>query len=183
MRGYFGIGIDGVSKEGNMGNLIRTAHAFGAAFAFAVKPERHILTGATVTKNFADTSKSAGNIPFYEYDNTADIHLPKGCVLVGVELDRDAVDLPEFRHPSKCVYVLGSERNSLSDEVKAACKHMIRIPTKFSLNVATAGAIIMYDRMRMHGGFRERAVIVGGEPLEKPAHVRGGPIRRREDLP
>ncbi len=38
MRGYFSIGIDGVTKTGNMGNLIRTAHGFGAAFAFSIKP-------------------------------------------------------------------------------------------------------------------------------------------------
>ncbi len=36
MRGYFSIGIEGVSKAGNMGNLIRTAHGFGAAFVFTI---------------------------------------------------------------------------------------------------------------------------------------------------
>ncbi len=35
-RGYFGIGAEGVSKSANMGALLRTAHAFGAAFCFTV---------------------------------------------------------------------------------------------------------------------------------------------------
>ena len=29
-RGYFGIGVEGVSKSANVGALLRTAHAFGA---------------------------------------------------------------------------------------------------------------------------------------------------------
>ena len=35
-RGYFGIGVEGVSKSANVGALLRTAHAFGAAFCFTV---------------------------------------------------------------------------------------------------------------------------------------------------
>ena len=36
MKGYFGIGVEGISKAMNLGSLLRTAHAFGASFAFAV---------------------------------------------------------------------------------------------------------------------------------------------------
>ena len=36
MRGYFGIGAEGISKPMNLGNLIRSAHAFGASFVFLV---------------------------------------------------------------------------------------------------------------------------------------------------
>ncbi len=64
MRGYFGKGIDGASKYGNMGNLIRTAHAFGAHFAFAVRPKVIAHTGELVTQDFVDTSKSHLNLPF-----------------------------------------------------------------------------------------------------------------------
>ena len=35
-RGYFGIGTEGISKSANMGALMRTAHAFGAAFCFSI---------------------------------------------------------------------------------------------------------------------------------------------------
>ena len=34
MRGYFGFGAEGISKPMNMGNLVRSAHAFGAKFIF-----------------------------------------------------------------------------------------------------------------------------------------------------
>jgi len=35
-RGYFGIGVEGISKPMNAGNLFRTAHAFGASFVFTI---------------------------------------------------------------------------------------------------------------------------------------------------
>ena len=36
MRGYFGVGADGISKAMNLGNLLRIAHAFGASFFFTL---------------------------------------------------------------------------------------------------------------------------------------------------
>jgi tRNA G18 (ribose-2'-O)-methylase SpoU len=35
-RGYFTIGIEGASKAVNFGNLLRSAHAFGASFVFTI---------------------------------------------------------------------------------------------------------------------------------------------------
>ena len=39
MRGYFGVGLEQSSKPMNAGNLVRTAHAFGASFLFTVNAE------------------------------------------------------------------------------------------------------------------------------------------------
>ena len=55
------------------------------------------------------------------------------------------------------------------------CDHVIRIPTAFCINVATAGAIVMYDRIRMFGGFAGRPVRPGG-PEEMPVSTFGGPL-------
>ena len=38
MRGYFGVGVDGISKPMNLGNLVRIAHAFDASFFFSIAP-------------------------------------------------------------------------------------------------------------------------------------------------
>lgn len=181
MRGYFAIGIEGVSKAGNIGNLMRTAHGFGAAFVFAIGSRigeggRKVRSPA---KAFSDTARTADQVPFWEYDSLDELTLPHGCRLVGVELDDGAVDLPSFRHPPKAAYILGSERYSLSAGVRARCDHVIKIPTRFSLNVATAGAIVMYDRLLCHGRFAERPVGTGQEPASPPEHVRGQPKARR----
>ncbi|WCL54453.1 RNA methyltransferase [Gimibacter soli] len=182
MRGYFGIGIEGASKEGNIGNLIRTGHAFGAAFAFAVRPKVRADTGEPVTVPFTDTSKSWQQIPFYSFDTLDDVPMPQGCQLVGIEMTDESVALPEFRHPTQAIYILGGERTSLSPETVARCSALIRIPTAFSLNVATAGAIVMYDRARLLGGFAERPVMTGQPVEDRGAHVHGGRIVREDGV-
>jgi len=179
MRGYFGIGIDNASKKGNMGNLVRTAHAFGASFAFAVKPKIMAHNGEMVTQDFTDTSKSHLNIPFFNYMTVDEVEIPQGCKLIGIEITEDSIDLPSFKHPLQAVYVLGGERSSLSPEMLARCDQVIKIPTKFCLNVATAGAIVMYDRHRVLGGYPERPVVAGRVPEPKKPHVHGGARNRR----
>ncbi len=173
MRGYFGIGVERFSKPANAGNLFRTAHAFGAGFLFTIASD---ITPGNIP---SDTSESWREVPFYSFASPASMELPKGCLLVGVELSDEAVELPSFRHPRAAAYVLGAERYSLSPELAERCHHMVRIPTRFSLNVATAGAIVMYDRLCALGRFAGRPVAVGGAPLEPPPHVRGAPLRRR----
>ncbi len=152
-RGYFGIGVEGVSKGENVGALLRTAHAFGAAFCFSVgagwdaRAARH-----------ADTAETPTHVPLWRFPDLAALELPQGCVLVGVELLDDAIDLPSFRHPLNAAYVLGPERAGLSPALLARCRHVVRVPTRFALNLAVAGALVLYDRLLQHGRFAERPV-------------------------
>ena len=37
MRGYFAVGVEGISKARNLGAVMRTAHAFGGSFVFTVE--------------------------------------------------------------------------------------------------------------------------------------------------
>jgi tRNA G18 (ribose-2'-O)-methylase SpoU len=173
MRGYFGIGAEGISKPMNLGNLIRSAHAFGASFVFLVDPH-HTISGAP-----SDTSNAQAQLPFYRFDAAQQLVLPKGCALIGVELLDEAVDLPSFRHPLNAAYVFGPERSSLSPAMVARCAHVVRIPTRFCINLAAAGAIVMYDRMLSLGRFAPRPVRSGGPTEALRAHVHGKVITRR----
>jgi tRNA G18 (ribose-2'-O)-methylase SpoU len=173
MRGFFGIGVEGLSKPMNAGNLFRSAHAFGASFLFTVGAEYKRRRG-----KLADTSDAPGEVPFYEFDTIAALDLPVGCRLVGVELTDEAEELPSFRHPRQAAYVLGPERGSLSPEMLARCAFTVKIPTKFCINVATAGAIVMYDRTASLGRFASRPVMEGGEAIPPVPHVVGGPVIR-----
>lgn len=141
-RGYFAVGAERISKSLNLGNIMRSAHAFGASFTFTVGATYQALEAR------ADTSKGQWRLPHYNWSNLDDIAMPAGCKLVGVELTPDAIDLPRFRHPTRAAYVLGPERGSLSPELVARCDHIIRIPTRFCVNVAIAAAIVMYDRVQ-----------------------------------
>lgn len=175
MRGFFGVGVEGISKSMNLGNLMRTAHAFGASFFVALNAD--IKLGIA---RHADTAASTRAMPFYAFDGFDDLVLPKGCGIVGVEFAEDAVMLPSFRHPPQALYVLGSERGELSPKLQNACTYMVKIPTAFCLNVATAGAIVLYDRLISHGRFAERPLASGGPRSEPPPrHVWGKPIARK----
>jgi tRNA G18 (ribose-2'-O)-methylase SpoU len=172
-RGFFAIVIEGASKAVNLGNLLRSAHAFGASFAFTIGADPRVMD------TIADTSRAPSHLPLYHWKSVDELHLPRGCRLVGIELVEDAIELPAFAHPLQAAYVLGPERGVLSPELIARCAHLVRIPTAFSLNVATAGAIVMYDRLRALGRFGSRPVATGGAPEVMTEHVQGAPRRRR----
>jgi tRNA(Leu) C34 or U34 (ribose-2'-O)-methylase TrmL len=120
MRGYFAMGVEGISKPMNLGNLLRSAHAFGASFFFTIAP-----TFQSREVRQSDTSDAAKHLPLYTYDSVAELQLPRGCTLVGVELTEDAVELPSFHHPTAAAYVLGPERGSLSPALAARCDDLL----------------------------------------------------------
>lgn len=177
MRGYFAIGVERISKQMNLGNLVRSAHGFGASFVFTV--------GSTylAAEAKSDTSKATTHVPLYHWPDIDAMQLPVGCQLVGVELLEDAVDLPSFRHPLNAAYVLGPEKGSLSDELVEKCDHIVKIPTAFCVNVAMAGAIVMYDRIRSLGRFAERPVGTGGPETELPPPKHGSGSAQRRKIP
>ncbi len=160
----------------NLGNLMRSAHAFGASFFFVVAP-----VVPTHKARHADTSDSPNHLPLYTYDTVDDLVLPKGCALVGVEFTPEAVELPSFYHPSAAAYVLGPERGALSAAMTARCGHMVKIPTKFCINLGVAGAILMYDRQVSRGNFPRRPVNPRGPAESAPRHVRGAQLIRRQE--
>ncbi len=175
MRGYFGIGVEGISKPMNVGNLFRTAHAFGASFVFAIAPAVNLRDLYR-----SDTSQTAEHVPLHLYDDVASLTLPKGCALVGVELLDEAVVLPSFKHPPRAAYVFGPERGSLSAELLERCDLTTKIPTKFSVNIGVAGAIVMYDRNKVTGRYPLRPQHVGAMAESAVLHIHGKQkIRRR----
>jgi tRNA G18 (ribose-2'-O)-methylase SpoU len=150
MRGYFAIGAERISKPMNLGNLLRSAHAFGAKFFFTIGAHPRAFEAKS------DTSKAAFHLPVYHWATADEMVLPLRCKLVGVEMMEGAADLPSFRHPLHAAYVLGPELGMLSETLLSRCDHVVKIPTAFCINVAMAGAIVMYDRVRSLGSFPDR---------------------------
>lgn len=166
-RGFFGIGVEGIHKPQNVGNLVRSAHAFGASFFFTINPATDVH-GIKQT----DTSGAFDHVPYYEYDSVSTLDIPRGCQLVAVEFLEDAIELPSFRHPSSAAYVLGPEMGNVSPQMLARCDHVIKIPMQFCINVGVAGALVMYDRLISLGKFAPRPVRSGGptEGIQAPLH-------------
>ena len=174
MRGYFGVGVEGISKPMNAGNLFRSAHAFGARFIFTINAQ------LTSDPKKADPSNTLEQLPFFCFKSVREMRLPEGCSLVGVEMTEGAVNLPSFRHPRNAAYILGMERGSISPELLEYCDYIVKIPTRFSLNLATAGAIVMYDRLISVKQYGARPVVPSGPIQPLPKHEFGKPIWRKK---
>jgi tRNA G18 (ribose-2'-O)-methylase SpoU len=145
-RGYFGIGIVRGKSADNVGGLWRSAHAFGASLIFTVeyRPPREPT----------DTTRASRHVPLVMFSDLEALMIgrPYGGQLVAVE-NGDHPErrlLPEFKHPERALYVLGSEDRGLGPAVLDICAAdggVVEIPSSLCLNVATAGSIVMYDRI------------------------------------
>lgn len=83
----------------------------------------------------------------------------EGFTLVGSVVDvPEAIPIDQFVPPAKTALVIGSERNGLTPEMRAACQHLVTIPTygfADSLNLGTATAIMvrhLAETYRQQGG-------------------------------
>ena|SRR5271166_6125140 len=139
--GFIGIGIENGKTVPNLGTLWRSAEILGASFIFTA--------GRRYKKQSSDTLKSWRRLPLYDYANFDDLyaHLPYDCQLVGVELDPRAVPIASFVHPKRCVYLLGAEDNGLTREARDRCHKLLQLPGETSLNVASCGTVVLYDRI------------------------------------
>ncbi len=139
---FFGIGIQNGKTPENLGVLWRTAQNLGASFIFTI--------GKRYATQASDTHNAVKSIPYYHYKNFNDFyeHLPKGVRVVAIEKTDSAHDLETFSHPKRCVYLLGAEDNGLTNEAMERSHFLVKFNSQFSLNVAVAGSIVLYDRSR-----------------------------------
>jgi len=139
-QGFFGIGIQNGKTPENLGVLWRSAQNMGASYIFTI--------GNRYAKQACDTHKAVGAMPYFHYESFNDFYsnLPKGAMLVGVELDEESEDLETFSHPRRCVYLLGAEDYGLSKLAKEKSHFLVKFKSILSLNVSVAGSIVMYDR-------------------------------------
>ena len=144
--GYFGIGILNAENEQNIGTLWRSAYILGASFIFTI--------GAKYKKQSTDVVKAWSKIPLYSYIDFDDFysHIPHDCKVVAVEMDERAMDICEYEHPLRCIYLLGCESAGMGKNVMDRCHDKIFLPGHYSLNVAVAGSVVIYDRYSKIGG-------------------------------
>ncbi|MDX6506417.1 MAG: methyltransferase, TrmH family [Gaiellaceae bacterium] len=130
-----------LADPGNVGTLIRTADAFGAAVALS--------DGCADPTSPKALRASAGSIwrvplgPFVARDDS--IRARVALVAHGGE-PLGSVDLS-----GRVAFLLGSERDGLPVEVDRDVDASIPIAGAESLNVAAAGAIALYERARQIG--------------------------------
>lgn len=136
--------LDGVSDPANVGAIVRTANAagyteiycIGCADPFSPKSVRASMSGAFFVRFMAGSAEEA-------------LSALRGVPLLAADMDGENVF--SFRPPEKFCLCIGNEGNGLSDEVKRAADHTVKIPMGAhteSLNAAVSAGILMYELKR-----------------------------------
>ena len=139
--------LDGVQDPGNVGTILRTADAFGAAV--------FLLSGCADLYN-PKTVRAGMGIHFRReiyrctLPELTALLTAAGLPLYGAALREDTADVREL-DLSRCAMAVGSEGRGLSAEVLAACEKTVRIPMNKrceSLNAASAAAVLLWEAAR-----------------------------------
>jgi 23S rRNA (guanosine2251-2'-O)-methyltransferase len=141
--------LDGVEDPHNLGAIVRTAHAAGAAAV--VLPERR---AAGLTETVAKAAAGAlEHLPVVRAGNSAKVLetlKQKGFWIYGVdERGEQLYSDQEYLQPT--AFVLGGEGHGLHQNVKNHCDVLVRIPMAgaiASLNVSVAGGVVLFDWLR-----------------------------------
>jgi 23S rRNA (guanosine2251-2'-O)-methyltransferase len=144
--------LDNVRSMYNVGAFFRTAD--GAAL------ERLYLSGITARPPKKQLSKTAlgaeDRVPWTGVDDALEtvgrLHA-MGYEIAAIETSTHAVDIFDWRPRFPVCVLFGHEVDGLSRFLLDVCDTHVRIPMlglKHSLNVASAGAIVMYELLRKY---------------------------------
>ncbi|WP_416187579.1 TrmH family RNA methyltransferase [Clostridium perfringens] len=140
--------VDKVQDPGNMGTIIRTAHAVGAAGIVMTKGTVDIYNDKTLRS----TMGSIFYIPIVEDDSLDFVKSLKkeGYKLVVSSL-QGKNNFFEENLQGKVMIAVGNEGNGVSEEVYDIADIKVKIPMPGeaeSLNVAVATSIMIYEKIR-----------------------------------
>jgi TrmH family RNA methyltransferase len=137
-----GLALWRVADPGNVGTLIRSADALGPCFICLSDG----CADPTGPKALRAAMGALFRVPLGDFDEVPGRRI--GLVAHG------GFPLAEVDLAGPVSFVLGAEREGLPNEVAAACDTLATIPLApgaESLNVATAGAVVLYERSRRAG--------------------------------
>ena len=134
--------LDGVQDPGNVGTVIRAAHAFGAGVALS-RGTADLYNSKTVRA----TMGSLFHAPVArELDATEFLGEAHAAGFSSAAAMPTGGSTPSELPTGKLVLAVGSEGAGLSEEVSAACSARVTIPTlASSLNAAVAASILLYE--------------------------------------
>ena len=144
--------LDNVRSLYNVGAFFRAADGVGAS--------RLYLSGITGRPPKRAISKTAlGAEETVAWEHTWD-PLPlverlraQGVELAAIETSLRAVDLFDWKPRFPVCLVFGHEVDGIRPEIAEACDTHVRVPmlgVKHSLNVATAGGVVLYELLRKY---------------------------------
>ena len=127
-----------VSDPGNVGTLIRTAEAFGAAVALSDG-----CADPTSPKALRASAGSIWRVPVGSYERKTVAEAKRVALVAHGGEPLSSVDLS-----GRVVFLLGAEREGLPAAVERDVDAWIPTTGVESLNVAISGALALYERLR-----------------------------------
>ena len=132
------------ADPGNLGTILRTADAVGAAGIILLEGGVDAYHPTAVRAGLgAHFWLPLAQASFNEFTAWAKA---QGIQLCGTSA-RGGVDYREARYPRPLALLLGSEREGLSAEQRAACDQLVTLPIRgraTSLNLAVAAGVLLY---------------------------------------
>ncbi len=144
--------LDNVRSLYNVGSFFRTADA--------VRAQSIVLSGITPTPEdprIAKTALGAERSVAWSASGSAtaaaDDLRARGFEIAAIETSLHAVDLFDWRPRFPVCIVFGHEVDGIAPALLERCDVHVRIPalgTKGSINVATAGGVVLYELLRKY---------------------------------
>jgi tRNA G18 (ribose-2'-O)-methylase SpoU len=149
--------LDDVRSLYNVGAFFRTADGAGVEKLYLCG-----ITGAPPKAGIAKTALGAENSVAWEHswDPAAVVRglRERGYEVATVETSPRAVDLFDWKPAFPVCVVFGHEVEGVRPALAEACDTHVRIPmlgSKHSLNVATAGGVVIYELLRKYRALGE----------------------------
>ncbi len=146
-RGGVVLVLDGVQDPGNVGTMLRTAHALGAAAVVALKGTAELTNPKVVRGSMG----SLFRIPAVPTDEPAFLEWSRASRLTLWTAAADGEPLARPDRPDRLALVLGNEGAGVGPGLSAAADRRVAIrivPGAESLNVAVAAAILLHEVLR-----------------------------------
>ena len=143
----------------NVGAFFRTADAVGLSRLYVSG-----FTGSPPSKQIAKTALGSEQTVAWERKDPfaiIDARRSAGWETAAIETVDDAVDLFEWTPQFPVLVVFGHEVDGLPADIVQRCDTRVRIPMlgiKRSLNVATAGGVVLYELLRKARAATSRVV-------------------------
>lgn len=139
------IALESIADPGNLGTIMRTADAVGAAGMILLGNSTDPYDGVALRGSMgAIYNQRLVRATWHEFVAWKAQH---NYTVVGTS-DKAATDYQAMRYQAPSVLLMGSERQGLSAEQQAVCDAMVSIPMagrSDSLNLAVATALVMYE--------------------------------------
>jgi 23S rRNA (guanosine2251-2'-O)-methyltransferase len=175
------LALDGVEDPQNLGALLRVADGAGVDGVILTERRSAPLSPAAV-KASAGAAEHLRIARVVNLVRALEDLKSQNLWIIGLD-ERGPTDYDQFDMTGNCVLVLGREGAGLHDLVRRTCDHLLRIPMAggvSSLNVSTAGAVVLYEAFRQRRAAScmaaigpTRGALPSASPASKPTKRKG----------